>query len=490
MERLKSLNGIRNLIAIYIGAVSAVCVPLYMRNHYFSLIEAKAALYVYSVMPAVIIWIAVNAVEDIRDKDANRLLRTMKDPAVLLPVLVGIWALFSALLSDDISLSMWGTVGWCVGGLMTAVLTLSTIIISKDLQFHQNMVIPVIAVSVLNCIIATVQSAGIDVFGLLEGIEGTFRYTYMGTIGQKNSFAGYLCLTLPLFWGFFMACKGRVSLLLYGIAAFAGFLGIISSESDSVYAGIGICVMFILPFVFASEQHMKRGSILMFMYGCCLLIIRCLPIYTVKAARIKEISKKLLQRPVAAGICIAGVVLYFAGWKLIGEKESKRNKAILMAIEIIMIAGICVAVYRTAGKFNDDWGTRRGLIWRIGWEQFRDFPLRQKITGIGPEMLMLVYGPIRRKLSRNVVTAHSEPLQVLLSQGIVGLALYLVFWGYLVYLFFKKKLCRKNEAVFFFPLAAYWGQSLFCTVYPITAVLFSVTAGMYLKFAKAAESTE
>ena len=188
----------------------------------------------------------------------------------------------------------------------------------------------------------------------------------------------------------------------------------------------------------------------------------------------------LLQRPVAAGICIAGVLLYFAGWKLIGEKESKRNKAILMAIEIIMVIGICVAVYRTAGKFNDDWGTRRGMIWRIGWEQFKDFPLRQKITGIGPEMLLLVYGPIRQKTG-------SEPLQVLLSQGFVGLALYLVFWGYLVYIFLKKKLCRKNEAVFFFPLAAYWGQSLFCTVYPITAVLFSVAAGMYLKFAKAAE---
>lgn len=487
MERLKSLNRIKNLIAIYIGAVSAVCVPLFMRHHYFNLINDKAAFYVRSVTPAVIVWLAVNAVEIIRDKDGNRLRRSIKDPAVLLPVLIGAWALLSSLMSEDIRLSMWGTIGWCVGGVMTAVLTLSTIIISKDLQFHPNMVIPAILVSVLNACIATIQSAGIDIWGLLEGIEGTFRYTYLGTIGQKNSFAGYLCLTLPLFWGFFMACKGRVSMLLYGIVAFAGFLGIISSESDSVYAGIGICAMFILPFVFASEQHMKRASILMVMYGCSLLIIRCLPIYAVKAARIKEISKKLLQRPVAAGICIAGILLFFVGWKLIGEKESKRNKTILMTIEIIMIIGICVAVYRTAGKFNDDWGTRRGMIWRIGWEQFKDFPLRQKITGIGPEMLLLVYGPIRQKTGRNVVTAHSEPLQVLLSQGIIGLVLYLVFWGYLVYIFFKKKLCQKNEAVFFFPLAAYWGQSLFCTVYPITAVLFSVVAGMYLKFVKAAE---
>ena len=346
------------------------------------------------------------------------------------------------------------------------------------------MVIPVIAVSVLNSIIATVQSAGIDLFGLLEGIEGTFRYTYLGTIGQKNSFAGYLCLTLPLFWGFFMTCKDRLSMLLYGGVAFAGFLGIIASESDSVYAGIGICAMFILPYVFASEQHVKRASVLMVMYGSCLLIVRCLPIYTVKAARIKEISKMLLRRPVAAGICIAGIVLYQAGWKLIGEKDSKRNKAILITVELLMTAVIIVAAVRAAGHFNDQWGTRRGMIWRVGVEQFMKFPLRQKITGIGPEMLLLVYGEIRQATGRNVVAAHCEPLQVLLTLGIVGLALYLAFWGYLIYLYFAGKLGQKSEAVFFFPLAAYWGQSLFCSVYPVTAVLFSVAAGVYLKFAK------
>jgi hypothetical protein len=51
-------------------------------------------------------------------------------------------------------------------------------------------------------------------------------------------------------------------------------------------------------------------------------------------------------------------------------------------------------------------------------------------------------------------------------------------------LFFEKKLWRRRSAIFFFPLAAYWGQSLFCTVYPITAVVFSIMTGLYIKNAE------
>ena len=84
----------------------------------------------------------------------------------------------------------------------------------------------------------------------------------------------------------------------------------------------------------------------------------------------------------------------------------------------------------------------------------------------------------------NVVTAHSDIMQVLLTQGIVGLALYFAFWGYLTALFFRKKLWKSTSVVFFFPLAAYWGQSLFCTVYPITAAVFSFMTGLYLRYAE------
>ena len=99
-------------------------------------------------------------------------------------------------------------------------------------------------------------------------------------------------------------------------------------------------------------------------------------------------------------------------------------------------------------------------------------------------MIFAAYIRLKAETGRNVVTAHSDILQILLAQGIVGLGLYFAFWGRMAALFLGKKLWKTNTAVFFFPLAAYWGQSLFCTVYPITAVVFSIMTGLYIKNAE------
>jgi O-antigen ligase len=99
-------------------------------------------------------------------------------------------------------------------------------------------------------------------------------------------------------------------------------------------------------------------------------------------------------------------------------------------------------------------------------------------------MLFAAYARLKVETGRNVVTAHSDILQILLAQGLVGLGLYFAFWVRMVTLFFRKRLWKTNTAVFFFPLAAYWGQSLFCTVYPVTAVVFSIMTGLYIKNAE------
>ena len=156
----------------------------------------------------------------------------------------------------------------------------------------------------------------------------------------------------------------------------------------------------------------------------------------------------------------------------------------MIALEALTAAVIVLFTVHTILNFSDVWGNRRGAIWRSGWEYFADLPLRQKITGIGPEMLFAAFARLKAETGRNVVTAHSDILQILLAQGLVGLGLYIAFWVRMVMLFFRKKLWKTNAAVFFFPLAAYWGQSLFCTVYPVTAVVFSIMTGIYLKNAE------
>ena len=482
MNQTQSLRKMKNRIAVYLGIVTLILVPLCIKGSYFGLIELKARAFLYAAVPAVLLAAVLAAAGIFFDGDRRK--NSVRKSAILL-LIISLWSLFSSFMSISPELSLTGSRGWKVGSIMTVVLILTTIIVSGNLQFHSYMLLPIMAVNIFINALAVIQSAGINVFGLQNGLIKEQYYVYMTTIGNSNSYSGYLCLLLPLFWGAFLSCKKRATELLYGLFAAVGFMGLIMAESDSSYAGIGICLLFMLLFVFGSddhaEQYLKRSSVLLVLYGGCLLFVRYFPMFEAKRAEFAGLSWKMLCSPVPEILISCGILLYLLAGRLI---QSKKERCLLIALEALIIVTICGFAVNLVMNFNDGWGNGRGEIWRISWEYFCKLPLRYKITGIGPEMVFQAFIAHLAETGSNVVTAHSDIMQVLLTQGIVGLALYFAFWGYLTALFFRKKLWKSTSVVFFFPLAAYWGQSLFCTVYPITAAVFSFMTGLYLRYAE------
>ena len=482
MNQTQSLRKMKNRIAVYLGIVTLILVPLCIKGSYFGLIELKARAFLYAAVPAVLLAAVLAAAGIFFDGDRRK--NSVRKSAILL-LIISLWSLFSSFMSISPELSLTGSRGWKVGSIMTVVLILTTIIVSGNLQFHSYMLLPIMAVNIFINALAVIQSAGINVFGLQNGLIKEQYYVYMTTIGNSNSYSGYLCLLLPLFWGAFLSCKERATELLYGLFAAVGFMGLIMAESDSSYAGIGICLLFMLLFVFGSddhaEQYLKRSSVLLVLYGGCLLFVRYFPMFEAKRAEFAGLSWKMLCSPVPEILISCGILLYLLAGRLI---QSKKERYLLIALEALIIVTICGFAVSLVMNFNDGWGNGRGEIWRISWEYFCKLPLRYKITGIGPEMVFQAFIAHLAETGSNVVTAHSDIMQVLLTQGIVGLALYFAFWGYLTALFFRKKLWKSTSVVFFFPLAAYWGQSLFCTVYPITAAVFSFMTGLYLRYAE------
>lgn len=56
-------RSIKQLAAVWLAAVSALVVPLYMGNGYLELIEQKAKLYIFLALPALIIIAALEILE-------------------------------------------------------------------------------------------------------------------------------------------------------------------------------------------------------------------------------------------------------------------------------------------------------------------------------------------------------------------------------------------------------------------------------------------
>lgn len=360
MNQTQSLRKMKNRIAVYLGIVTLILVPLCIKGSYFGLIELKARAFLYAAVPAVLLAAVLAAAGIFFDGDRRK--NSVRKSAILL-LIISLWSLFSSFMSISPELSLTGSRGWKVGSIMTVVLILTTIIVSGNLQFHSYMLLPIMAVNIFINALAVIQSAGINVFGLQNGLIKEQYYVYMTTIGNSNSYSGYLCLLLPLFWGAFLSCKERATELLYGLFAAVGFMGLIMAESDSSYAGIGICLLFMLLFVFGSddhaEQYLKRSSVLLVLYGGCLLFVRYFPMFEAKRAEFAGLSWKMLCSPVPEIMISCGILLYLLAGRLI---QSKKERYLLIALEALIIVTICGFAVNLVMNFNDGWGNGRGEI--------------------------------------------------------------------------------------------------------------------------------
>ena len=81
-------------------------------------------------------------------------------------------------------------------------------------------------------------------------------------------------------------------------------------------------------------------------------------------------------------------------------------------------------------RFDDYWGTHRGFMWRVSFEEFSKFDIRQILFGSGPDTAYYVLQPHFAELSErfgdgSTDCAHNEFINYLLTQGVLGLTAYL-----------------------------------------------------------------
>ncbi len=127
-------------------------------------------------------------------------------------------------------------------------------------------------------------------------------------------------------------------------------------------------------------------------------------------------------------------------------------------------------------KFTADWGTDRGQIWKMCIELYKNFSLKEKLFGIGPEALYKITGT-QGNFEAIVDQAHNEYLQHLLTIGLAGLASYI---GMIVSTCVVAVKYLKNNPLgiaAFAGLVAYWIQAAFNLAQPFT------TPVMYLYIA-------
>lgn len=459
--------------------------PLFMENGYLNLTQAKAhALYMTALPAAIAFAISLLCAKKSRHGISSA---AKEDAANKVPKLNGLDIILlgfaltlsvSALFSRHIAEAFWGNAGWYVGTAAMLTLILMYFIVSRYYRLQINAWLFVLITNILIFLLTVIHSMGIDVLGLHDNIDPKQLYLYVSTVGNVNWLSGYLCIILPVFFVFFMLSTERNSLILYGIALILGIINILLCASESIFVGIWACTFFALPFICKESRRIQRLGALILACGICSLGIGLFPSFAAKRETVNGIFSIILDWRTALIICLLGCLCCFilpSLWKKMPERMCKR---IVILLETAMFLSLLALLFHFFGSYNESWGNYRGKIWNASVDLFQNLGFKDKLIGVGPELLGYYYDGLT-SYSLIVLTAHNELLQWLLTTGILGAALWCSVFLWLIISYIRSRCWEQGGIAFFLPLTAYLGQAMVNSPNAMNIALFYLFLALY-----------
>ena len=435
-----------------------LCVmPFFVKNKYFDMSVAKSRFFnVFLIAVFVSLILAIPLyyiVGKSKEKHVGIRICRQEIAAVFFAGIV----LISMLLSADPVASLWGTKGWKVGGFTLLGVISIYFFLSRNLEVKDNIWYAVAFANIAIFLFTILHSMKVDIFGLHKGINPQQYFDYMSTIGQKNWLSGYLSLIYIFFVGKFIISSKKFEIVLYGVVVAFGTMNVVLSGSDGTYIAIALCAAFAIPFVMKNKNNLSRFMLILIYFGCSLMLVDLLPVFRDKALAMGDgIPGMLLNRMIYLPL-LAVAIGFFVFLRLYKKELSGRFSLIsTIILEILWGISIALVVVNIIREFSPEWGTGRGKIWIRGWNSFKEFSIKEKLLGVGPELLAPYF---EKTMKVRLLVAHSEFLQYLMSTGILGVISYCAIWVGVIAAYFKNRLWQRNEVIYVLPLTAYLGQA-------------------------------
>ena len=475
------------------GLVTLLCIfPFFITDVYQNLTISKCCFFIF-VSALCFIICMVKDLFALRKKDDKSLALKNISNEDRCMYLLGTVVVFSTISSDYVSAAVTGKAGRYMGLLIWLAFIMAYIFISKFYCLRERE-LRLFAISfIVMCIFGTIQFIGYDPFYIYASTGEGAKKTFISFIGNINVYGGYLCFGVPLAAYLFCFEKDKKRLILWGATCFVGIFGLITSNSDCAYLGLGIAFL-CLFYIALKEQtvlfrYIYLGLIVVLSAACFKLIYL---LYSDKSRVLTFFSQIITDLRVLA---VAGLVLSLTAVFLIKKNLSantlKLLRKLFLALIIAIVAVIVflivwftfinkdaeIGVLENYLRLNKHWGSDRGYIWQTCLRSFNDLPLYKKFIGSGPDTLVIDLQRNYRDEIFNSVgfyfdNAHNELLQYLSTIGIWGLLLYLG----VVLLSLKR--CFSGDNIYHkalaLPIIAYFTQSVVNIHQPITTPLFFV----------------
>ena len=433
--------------------------PLYMKDGMKRIGDAKYTFY----RNVSILFFAVTAIIFVASK-----LRRLSDrtktfqeshrwSAVDICVLIfGVASFISCFLSDYFSTAFWGYQDWYMGLVVQILMIGGYFYISRSYKrenwVEAGILLSAFVVSLLG-ILNRFDMDPLNVFSEMNRFDWN-RANLLSTIGNINWYCGYLSVAVPLlaaaYWSWQGHWCGRVALV---IGLFSGLTALLIQGSDSGFAALLIMTLVLL---FGSLRYRERR--LRFLEILLMLPLTCLIMLIIKNAmgaglfipngsRADDIVYSYVWIWVLILLLLCYMIFRFSQKRISDDGFWTKimwfaGAAVFLSTIVFVILFIACQmsdeIWKRFGeisllRFEDEWGSGRGFLWRVTWQSFWDGDILQKLFGMGPDcyaehmyrhtsMDMQVFGEFQDAIFAN---AHNEYLTMLLNEGIIGAAAYI-----------------------------------------------------------------
>ena len=492
---------VNQIFLIYMSSVYM----FFMHKMYFDITITRARTFIYGSLVYVLLFVVSYMLEIYMMKyyKVNPPYFYKDTPIYLMPetwMVAFLFANFMSFLVSSNKHGSWsGSTGRYFGLMMILVITLMFISLSRETAINKYVYGVFCFFSAVAYVTACLQHFGFDPFSLRAKIVEKQKEMFISTFGNINTYASFICVSLPIFAAVFIFSKKKLARVVSGVLLVLASMAIIPAKSDNVYLGVGVGFIVLFYIAIINKDFTEFiFSVLMVLCGLEIMAI----LNSAFEGSQKHINglAEIIENPLIMFVILVAVLLVFIFSMLFrGVQYDKykeiQGKPLLIGFTAFMILSIVTVIIlgKRSGNelfvFNDDWGTYRGFVWTRGWYLFRDASVFNKIFGYGNEtigQLMKDWYETEMILITNkrYDNLHNEFLQYLVTTGLLGFISYL---GLLVTSFMYIGKRMKDDPILISLLAAcaaYVAQSLVNLNQPITTPYFFVMLAAGIGFAR------
>lgn len=435
--------------------------PLYIRDFYFDILGAKYQFYyitILAILAIALITLVIYIIRDYRYEDGKNVKLMLKNFSFKKMPLSHVFALIflfvciiSTLQSKYLYEAFWGNEGRYTGLFLLSIYVVSFLFISRFLKMKKKYLNIFLIAGMLVCIFGITDYFKLNLLHFKDDLAIADWPVYTSTFGNINTYNAYVGMVIGCCGALFVDAKTKKEQIWYFSCYLIAAYSLITGGSDNAYLAL-LALFGFLPFwafktwkgvekyflmltsfvtviYVAGRIHVSMGDKVEILEGVFGVLIRSrfllylmigmwvitLLLYVIEAAA-KDKILKIRKLPIYIWTVLAVVVISATGYVLYDANAGGHAEKYSSIQRYV--------------QFDDDWGTQRGMIWRLALDDYKQkFTWNEKIFGYGPD----TFGIMTHKWNNdetirktNVIydNAHNEYLQYFVTIGPIGVLSY------------------------------------------------------------------